>query len=80
MSKKRQCEICGKPTTRLQPIVGIPICVKCWGKPEIKDKYKYITKTRVKTEFRLKDKDIENTPFYEIDNPHYKKASPLPQV
>lgn len=78
MSKQKfDCEKCGSETVRLQPIVKIPICQNCWGKTSVKEEYKYITKTRAKSEFRLNEKDITKLDFFEIKNPVYATSYPM---
>lgn len=74
---KLLCKNCGRKTVRLQPIVDIPICRNCWTDGSIKDQYKYITKTRAKSEFRLNEADLSKTSFFEVKNPHYATAAPM---
>src|SRR3990172_2898651 len=71
---KKTCIICSEPTLREQALVG-PICKKCWALDDVKQKYRYITKTRIKTEFKLKEKDFMHLPCHEVNNPHYRSAS-----
>jgi len=72
---KPTCAECGKVTMRVNPILDIPLCAHCQrGHP---DKYGYITKTRARGEYRLRESDLARLASYEVDNPHYKKAAPM---
>lgn len=73
--EKHPCTHCFKPTTRLHPILDIPICRACQTKRS--DTYRYIAKTRALQEYRLKAGDIARLRFHEVDNPHYKISHPM---
>jgi Restriction endonuclease/XPA protein C-terminus len=75
--QKEDCQKCGKKTLRRQPIVNIPICQNCWKEQIIKNEYKYITKTKAKSEFRLNEKEIANLAFFEVKNPIYATSHPM---
>jgi hypothetical protein len=78
MSDKKQkapCTHCGKLTARHHPILELPLCQPCQsGRP---DEYQYITKTRALDEYRLKPADLDRLRAHQVDNPHYKIASPM---
>ena len=74
---KLLCQNCNRKTVRLQPIVDIPICRNCWMNGSLKEQYKYISKTRAKSEFRLNEADLSKTTFFEVKNPHYATAAPM---
>ncbi len=73
--EKRPCTHCLKPTTRLHPILDIPICRPCQTAQS--DLYRYISKTRALQEYRLKVADIAQLRFHAVDNPHYKISHPM---
>lgn len=74
---KHECIKCSNKTTRIQPIVNLPICKNCWSKDELKKEYAYITKTRAKSEFRLNDKDLNKVSSFEVKNPIFATSYPM---
>lgn len=66
---KEICENCGRKTVNgIHPILGKIICRPCSCNLD------YITKSRIKSEYRLKESDLDKLKFLEVDNPHYKVA------
>lgn len=72
---KPPCSECGKGTLRKHPILEIYLCANCQRQNQ--DKYRYITKTRALSEYRLKPDDLASLGVHEVDNPYYKKAAPM---
>jgi hypothetical protein len=72
---KPPCSECGKGTLRKHPIIGSYLCANCQRQHQ--DKYRYTTKTRALSEYRLKPSDLASLGMHEVDNPHYKKAAPM---
>lgn len=72
---KQPCIECRKATSRMHPILQLPLCQSC--QRERVDKYRYITKTRALQEYRLRPYDLSSLGCHEVDNPYYKKAAPM---
>lgn len=72
---KAPCSECRKATTRKHPILNTYLCSNCQRQHQ--NKYRYITKTRAISEYRLKSADLESLGVHEVDNPYYKKAAPM---
>jgi len=70
ISKKKEiCENCGRKTVSgVHEILQIVLCLPCARK------LKYITKSRLKSEYRLKESDLQSLNFLEVANPHFKVA------
>ena len=72
--KRPECVECNRPTGRIHPILNIPVCSDC--RRRVADKYEYISKTRAKETYRLKEADLLTLKVHIVDNPHYKVAAP----
>lgn len=72
---KPACLECGRATKRVHAILDISLCADCQkGHP---DRYRYITKTRARSEYRIKESDLARLRCHEVGNPHYKKSAPM---
>lgn len=74
-SARVKCSDCDRLTVRHHPILGIPLCATCDKADH--DRYGYVTKTRARTEFRLKPEDLATLDSYAVKNPHYATAAPM---
>jgi len=68
------CFDCRAPTTRVDYFYGLPICKRC---RDLSESYQLITKSRAKSEYKLKDKDLADLLHMETTNPHFKSASSM---
>ena len=71
MNNKKICISCnGTESVSLRKAFDLRLCKNCI---EL-DEFKLITKTRCKTEYKLKDEDLELFEVYETKNPHYRSG------
>lgn len=68
------CFDCFAPTTRSDYFYDLPICKKC---REASARCQLITKSRAKSEYKLKDSDLADLLSIETINPHFKSASAM---
>ena len=68
------CTDCGKATQHVHPILGIPVCLPCERNNE---RYRFVTKTRARREFGLRESDLDRLPHVACRNPHYSCAAPM---
>lgn len=74
-SKRAKCSDCERLTARRHPILDIPLCAACDRADRVS--YGYVTKTRARTEFRLKSSELAELRSHEVKNPHYATAAPM---
>ena len=64
------CKECGKPTAAVHPLLDISLCRRCQS--AYPDQYGFITKTRAKGDYRMRDEDLAAMRVVERPNPHWK--------
>ena len=66
------CFYCWKSTLSTHIFYNLPMCSNCRT-----EKLPMITKTKAKTMYKLKDKDLVKLSHYETRNPYYRCAPPM---